>query len=128
MDKNVVYTEKAPNAIGPYSQAIKSNGFLFISGQIAIDPATGKFDPESDIKSQTEQVMNNLKAVLESEGLTFDNVVKTTIYLADMNDFPTVNEIYGSYFSNKDFPSRATVAVALPKNAKVEIEMIAVLK
>lgn len=128
MDKITVFSDKAPKAIGPYSQAVKSNGFLFISGQIAIDPKTNVFDSNLDIKSQTTLTMNNLKAILTSEGLTFDNVVKTTIFLSDMNDFILVNEVYASYFQNEQmFPARATVALALPKNAKVEIEMIATL-
>jgi 2-iminobutanoate/2-iminopropanoate deaminase len=128
MDKKPIFTDKAPKAIGPYSQAVKSNGFLFISGQIAIDPKTNEFDSDLDVKAQTTLTMNNLKAILSSEGLTFDHVIKTTIFLSDMNNFQTVNEVYGSFFKNDQmYPARATVALALPKNAKIEIEMIVTL-
>jgi 2-iminobutanoate/2-iminopropanoate deaminase len=128
MDKKPIFTDKAPKAIGPYSQAVKSNGFLFISGQIAIDPKNNEFDSDLDVKAQTTLTMNNLKAILSSEGLTFDHVIKTTIFLSDMNDFQIVNEVYGSFFKNEQmYPARATVALALPKNAKIEIEMIVTL-
>ncbi len=122
----VVSTEKAPGAIGPYSQAIKSNGLVFCSGQIPIDPATGNFVSE-DIGEQTIQVFKNLTAVLEAAGSGLDRVVKTTVFLADMNDFAAMNEIYAKYFvENK--PARATVQAArLPRDAKVEIECIAVV-
>lgn len=123
--KEIVSTDKAPGAIGPYSQAIKTNGMLFCSGQIPIDPATGEF-VEGGVPEQTEQVFKNLSAVLEAGGMSLDNVVKTTVFLADMGDFAAMNEVYGRYFdSNK--PARATVqAAGLPRNAKVEIECIAV--
>jgi 2-iminobutanoate/2-iminopropanoate deaminase len=126
MMNEVVSTEKAPGAIGPYSQAIKSNGLVFCSGQIPIDPATGNFVSE-DIGEQTIQVFNNLTAVLEAAGSGLDRVVKTTVFLADMNDFAAMNEIYAKYFvENK--PARATVQAArLPRDAKVEIECIAVV-
>ena len=119
-----IYTSKAPEAIGPYSQAIKVGNMIFTSGQIALTPE-GKF-LDTDIKTQTRQVCENLKAVLESAGAKIENVVKTTIFLADINDFNEVNEIYGEYFSHK--PARSTVAVKeLPKGAKVEIECIAII-
>ncbi len=126
MMNEVVSTEKAPGAIGPYSQAIKSNGLVFCSGQIPIDPATGNFVSE-DIGEQTIQVFKNLTAVLEAAGSGLDRVVKTTVFLADMNDFAAMNEIYAKYFvENK--PARATVQAArLPRDAKVEIECIAVV-
>jgi 2-iminobutanoate/2-iminopropanoate deaminase len=124
--KEVVSTEKAPGAIGPYSQAIKAGGMMFCSGQIPIDPATGEF-VEGGVAEQTEQVFKNLIAVLEAGGSGLDGVVKTTVFLADMNDFTAMNEIYARYFdSNK--PARATVQAArLPRDAKVEIECIAVV-
>ena len=119
-----IYTSKAPEAIGPYSQAIKVGNMIFTSGQIALTPE-GKF-LDTDIKTQTRQVCENLKAVLESAGAKIENVVKTTIFLADINDFNDVNEVYGEYFSHK--PARSTVAVKeLPKGAKVEIECIAII-
>ncbi len=123
--KETISTEKAPGAIGPYSQAIKANGMLFCSGQIPIDPATGEFVSQ-EIAAQTDQVFKNLIAVLDAGGMTLENVVKTTVFLADMNDFTAMNEVYGRYFdSNK--PARATVQAArLPRDAKVEIECIAV--
>ena len=123
--KEVISTEKAPGAIGPYSQAIKAGGMLFCSGQIPIDPATGEF-VEGGVAEQTEQVFKNLMAVLEAGGSSLDNVVKTTVFLADMNDFAAMNEIYAKYFdSNK--PARATVQAArLPKDARVEIECVAI--
>ncbi|MHA1989519.1 MAG: Rid family detoxifying hydrolase [Candidatus Hodarchaeales archaeon] len=128
MDKKPIFTDKAPKAIGPYSQGVKSNGFLFISGQIAINPKTNEFDSNLDVKTQTTLTMNNLKEILNSEDLTFDHVIKTTIFLSDMSDFQTVNEVYGSFFKNEQmYPARATVALALPKNAKVKIEMIVTL-
>lgn len=121
----VVSTDKAPGAIGPYSQAIKANGLVFCSGQIPIDPATGSFVSD-DIAEQTVQVFKNLTAVLEASGSGLAKVVKTTVFLADMNDFTAMNEVYAQYFiENK--PARATVQAArLPRDAKVEIECIAV--
>ena len=121
----VVSTDNAPGAIGPYSQAIKANGLVFCSGQIPIDPATGSFVSD-DIAEQTVQVFKNLTAVLEASGSGLAKVVKTTVFLADMNDFTAMNEVYAQYFvENK--PARATVQAArLPRDAKVEIECIAV--
>ena len=120
--KEIVNTSKAPNAIGPYSQAIKINKMVFLSGQI--DPKTQQFI-EGDIETQTRRVLDNLKSVVEASGSSLENVVKTTIYLTDMNDFSKVNEIYATYFSSGK-PARSTVCVAaLPKNAKVEIDAIA---
>ena len=120
----VVSTEAAPGAIGPYSQAIKVNGMVFCSGQIPIDPSTGQFASE-DVTGQTEQVLKNLSAVLEAAGSSLEQVVKTTVFLADMNDFAAMNEVYGKYFSTNK-PARATVQAArLPRDARVEIECIA---
>ena len=121
--KKEVSTSKAPGAIGPYSQAIDTGDFVFLAGQIGIDPEKGEL--VSSIEAQARQVMENIKAVLQEAGLGFGNVVKTTIYLANMEDFGKVNEIYGSYFE-KPYPARSTVAVkSLPKGALVEIEVIA---
>jgi 2-iminobutanoate/2-iminopropanoate deaminase len=124
--KEIVSTNSAPGAIGPYSQAIKANGMVFCSGQIPIDPATGEF--VSDIVSeQTEQVLKNLSEVLKAAGTSLDNVVKTTVFLADMKDFVEMNEVYGRYFTDNK-PARATVqAAGLPRNAKVEIDCIALV-
>jgi len=124
--KVTVTTENAPGAIGPYSQAIKAGGMVFCSGQIPIDPATGEF--VSDVVSeQTEQVLKNLGEVLKAAGTTLDNVVKTTVFLADMNDFVEMNEVYSRYFSENK-PARATVQAArLPRDAKVEIDCIAIV-
>ena len=114
----------APAAIGPYSQAIEVNGFVYASGQLPIDPATGAF-PEGGVQEQTRQSLLNVKAILEEAGLTLANVVKTTVYLADMGDFAAMNEIYSQFFS-QPFPARSAVAVkALPKGALVEVEVIA---
>jgi len=125
MSKKVINTETAPAPIGPYNQSVMTGGFLFISGQIAIDPVTGNM-VSGDIKAETHQCMKNLEAILDEAKLTFEHVVKTTIFIADMNLFAEVNEIYGSYFKG-DFPARETVAVkGLPKGANVEISMIAV--
>jgi 2-iminobutanoate/2-iminopropanoate deaminase len=122
----VVSTENAPGAIGPYSQAIKANGMVFCSGQIPIDPATGNFVSE-DVAEQTVQVFRNLEAVLEAAGSALDKVVKTTVFLSDMNDFAAMNEVYGRYFTDNK-PARATVQAArLPRDAKVEIECIALV-
>ena len=120
-----VSTQKAPGAIGPYSQAIKAGGMVFCSGQIPIDPATGEFVSDS-IAEQTEQVLKNLAEVLAAAGSGLDAVVKTTVFLADMNDFAEMNEVYGRYFSDNK-PARATVQAArLPRDARVEIDCIAV--
>ena len=120
-----IATDKAPAAIGPYSQAVVVNGMLFTSGQIAIDPAVGDIVAK-DVEGQTEQVMQNLKAVLEAAGSSFDKAVKTTCFLANIADFATFNGIYGKYFSSK--PARSCVAVKdLPKGALVEVEVIALV-
>lgn len=126
MNKEIVSTDNAPGAIGPYSQAIKAGGMVFCSGQIPIDPATGDF--VSDVVSeQTEQVLKNLSEVLKAAGTSLDSVVKTTVFLADMNDFAEMNEVYSQFFSDNK-PARATVQAArLPRDAKVEIECIAVV-
>jgi 2-iminobutanoate/2-iminopropanoate deaminase len=126
MNKTVVHTNHAPAAIGPYSQAIKANGMLYLSGQIPLDPKTGNING-SDIGTQTTQVLNNLKAVLQEAGTDMSAVVKTTVYLHDMKDFAAMNAIYGTFFTG-DCPARVAVQVAaLPKNALVEIDAIAVL-
>lgn len=123
--KKVISTSKAPQAVGPYSQAIEANGMVFISGQIALDPASGTI-VEGGIEAQTEQVMNNLKAVLEAAGCTLTDVVKCTCLLSDMDNFKAMNGIYASYFQ-KDPPARAAFAVkTLPLNVLVEIDAIAV--
>lgn len=120
-----VQTDKAPQAIGPYSQAVKANGFVFVSGQIPIDPATGQL-AQGSVADLTKQVMSNLTNILETAGSSLDHVVKTTIYLKDMNDFEAVNTTYAEYFPNHK-PARATVEVArLPKDVKVEIDAVAV--
>lgn len=124
MTKIEVKTNKAPSAIGPYSQAIKMNGLLFVSGQIAINPDSGNLVVDS-IETETRQVLNNLAAILGEAGTSFDKVAKTTIFLKDMNDFKTVNEIYGTFFK-PPYPARATIEVArLPKDVNVEIDCIA---
>lgn len=121
-----ISTTKAPAAIGPYSQAIEANGTLYVSGQIAIVPSDGKLI-EGGIDAQTKQVMTNLGEILKATGYSFNNVVKTTCLLADINDFGVFNEIYGSYFTNGVAPARSTFAVkALPKGALVEVDVIAV--
>lgn len=123
--KSIIYTEKAPAPIGPYSQAVQTGNMLFISGQIPIDPETNQLI-SGGIKDEAEQVMQNLGALLLKAGFSFENVVKTTIFLSDMNHFAEVNEVYGSYFKS-DYPARETVAVlGLPKNVNVEISLIAV--
>ena len=119
-----ISTNKAPGAIGPYSQAIEAGGFVFTSGQIPIDPQTGAF-AEGGIKQQTRQSLNNVKAILEAAGLSMRQVVKTTVFLADMNDFADMNSVYAEFFG-EPFPARSAVAVkTLPKNALVEIEAVA---
>lgn len=123
--KSIIYTEKAPAPIGPYSQAVQTGNMLFISGQIPIDPETNQLI-SGGINDEAEQVMQNLGALLLKAGFSFENVVKTTIFLSDMNHFAEVNEVYGSYFKS-DYPARETVAVlGLPKNVNVEISLIAV--
>ena len=123
--KKIINTNEAPSPIGPYSQAVLAGNILYISGQIALNAESGNMVLDS-IETETQQVMENLKAVLSAAGFGFENIVKTTIFLSDMNFFPVVNEVYGSYFS-ADFPARETVAVkTLPKNVNVEISAIAV--
>ena len=125
MEKTVITTKNAPAPIGPYNQAILIDSTLYISGQVCIDPATGNLK-NKDLQEETHQVMQNLKSILQEAGMSFNNVVKTTIFLTDMNRFGEVNEIYGKYF-HSDFPARETVQVsALPKFVNVEISMIAV--
>lgn len=120
----VVNTNKAPKAIGPYSQAIEANGLIITSGQLPIDPATGEFAP-GGIKEQTRQSLTNAKAILEEAGIELGNVMKTTVFLSDMNDFAAMNEVYAEFFS-EPFPARSAIAVkTLPKNALVEVECIA---
>jgi 2-iminobutanoate/2-iminopropanoate deaminase len=124
MRKEVVYTDKAPKPIGPYSQAVKVGPWLFLSGQIPIDPRSGEV-VDGDIEVQTRRVLENVKAILESVGYTLDDVVKVTVYLADLKDFPRFNNVYSEYFKDKP-PARTTVQVAgLPRNAKIEIDVIA---
>jgi 2-iminobutanoate/2-iminopropanoate deaminase len=128
MPKHVIQTDKAPNPVGPYNQAIVANGMLFASGQISIDPATNQLVHDGDVAAQTERVMQNLQAVLDAGGTSFANVVKTTIFLANMDDFATVNGVYAKYFDEATAPARATVEVArLPKNVLVEIDCIAIV-
>jgi len=125
--KTIIYTEKAPAPIGPYNQAVLSGNTLYTSGQIALNPETMELVTDN-IELETKQVMKNMKAVLEAAGMTFENVVKTTIFIMNMNDFGAINTVYGSYFNEKTAPARETVQVAcLPKNVNVEISMIAVL-
>jgi len=124
--KKIISTTKAPAPIGPYNQAILSENTLYTSGQIAIHPETGSLVLD-DIKTETQQVMQNLKEVLAAADMTFENVIKTTIFIADMNQFTAINEVYGSFFDEKTAPARETVEVAnLPKFVNVEISMIAV--
>ncbi len=126
MSKKIIFTEKAPQPIGPYSQAVQVGSLLFCSGQIALDPKTGQIS-SPDVGGQTLQIMENIQAVLDAAGSDLSSVVKTTIFLKSMNDFPKVNEIYGNYFKS-DPPARSTVEVArLPKDVWVEIEIIASL-
>ena len=124
--KNIVLTDRAPKPIGPYSQAIKANGFVFVSGQIALEPKTGEF-VGTDVRQQTERVLENLKAILEASGAPLNHVVKTTVYLKDMNEFAAMNEVYARYFTAAP-PARSTVqATRLPKDALVEIDVVAAL-
>ena len=122
--KHAVSSPDAPKAIGPYSQAVRAGQLLFVSGQVPLDPATGQI-VDGNIAAQTRRVFDNLDAVLKAGGRSFADVVRTTVFLADMNDFAAVNEVYGTYFS-EPYPARATVQVArLPKDARVEIDLIA---
>jgi 2-iminobutanoate/2-iminopropanoate deaminase len=125
--KTIIFTENAPAPIGPYNQAVLKGNTLYTSGQIAINPKTGEL-VTATIEAETQQVMENMKTVLEAAGMTFENVVKTTIFIMNMNDFAAINTVYGSYFNEKTAPARETVQVAcLPKNLNVEISMIAIL-
>jgi len=127
MSKRIVRTEEAPQAIGPYSQAVVAGGFVYVAGQLALDPGTGQLVP-GDVRIQTKRVMENIKAILGSAGSSLASVVKTTVFLRDLNDFGTMNEIYGSYFQ-EDPPARSTVQVAkLPRDGAVEIEVVALVK
>jgi len=124
--KNVVLTDRGPKPIGPYSQAIKANGFIFVSGQVALDAKTGEM-VGTDVTQQTERVLENLKAIVEASGTQLNHVVKTTVYLKNMDDFAAMNEVYARYFTLSP-PARSTVQAArLPKDALVEIEVIAAL-
>jgi 2-iminobutanoate/2-iminopropanoate deaminase len=124
--KKIIFTDKAPAPIGPYNQAVLSGNTLYTSGQIPIDPATGEVITGT-IEAETEQVMQNLKAVLEAADMTFENVVKTTIFIMNMGDFAKINAIYGKFFKEETAPARETVQVAtLPKNVNIEISMIAI--
>ena len=126
MKHQVIHTDNAPAAIGPYSQAIKAGNLLFVSGQVPFVPATGEI-VEGDVKAQTAQSLKNLQAILKEAGADFSNVVKTTVFIKDMNEFAQINEVYAEYFGENK-PARACVEVArLPKDVKVEIELIAVL-
>ena len=126
MSKEIIQTDQAPAAIGPYSQGIKKNRMVFVSGQIPMDPSTGEI-VAGDIKTQTRQVLNNVQAVLKASGATLGDVVKATVFITSMDDFPKVNEVYAEYFKN-DPPARACVEVSrLPKSVQVEIEAIAIL-
>jgi 2-iminobutanoate/2-iminopropanoate deaminase len=121
--KEIIATERGPKAIGPYSQAIRANGFVFLSGQIPFDPATGQLI-EGDVAAQTTRVLENVKAIAEAAGSSLDKAVKATVFLKDMNDFAAMNEVYGKYFAHNP-PARSTVEVArLPRDARVEIELI----
>jgi 2-iminobutanoate/2-iminopropanoate deaminase len=124
--KKIIFTEKAPAPIGPYNQAVLTGNTLYTSGQIAINPETGELVLDT-IEIETKQVMENLKAVLAAANMTFENVIKSTIFISDMNDFASINAVYGAFFNEKTAPARETVQVAcLPKNVNVEISMIAV--
>ena len=127
MSKEIIQSNKVPAPIGPYSQAVIANGFLFVSGQIAFNPANGEL-VLTDIQSETRQVMENIKAILEEAKLSFAHIVKTTIFLSDMQLFAQVNEVYGSYFASQ-FPARETVAVkTLPRNVNIEVSITAIIE
>lgn len=127
MNKKIIKTENAPAPIGPYNQAVESHGIIYASGQIAIDPQTGEMVGNKDVKAQTKQVMANIKAILNKAGLTFNNVLKSSIFLKDLNDFDSVNEVYGNYFVAETAPARECIEVVrLPKDALVEISIVAV--
>lgn len=123
--KRILSTQNAPQAIGPYSQGVAAGNLLFLSGQIPIDPSKGEITA-TDVEGQTRQVLNNIKAILESDGRTMDQIVKTTVYLKDIGDFVKMNDVYRQFFSEGNYPARSAVQVAaLPKDAMVEIEVIA---
>ena len=125
--KKIIFTENAPAPIGPYNQAVLTGNMLYTSGQIAINPADGTL-VTSSIEAETKQVMENIKAILEAAGMTFEHVIKSTIFIMNMNDFGTINTVYGSYFNEKTAPARETVQVAcLPKNVNIEISVIATI-
>ena len=125
--KKIIFTDKAPAPIGPYSQAVAIGNMLYTSGQIALHPETGEL-VTGDIETETKQVMENMKAVLDAAGTTFENVIKSTIFISNMDDFGKINGVYGAYFNEKTAPARETVQVAkLPKNVNVEISMIVAL-
>jgi 2-iminobutanoate/2-iminopropanoate deaminase len=122
--RDVILTDRGPKPIGPYSQAIRTNGFLYVSGQVALDPKTGEMRG-TDVREQTDRVLENIKGILEAAGSNLHHIVKTTVFLKDMNDFPAMNEVYAKYFTSAP-PARSTVQVSrLPKDALVEIEVIA---
>ena len=126
MTREIIHTDRAPKAIGPYSQAIRTNGFLYVSGQVALDPKTGEMKG-TDVREQTERVFENIKGILEAAGSNLHHVVKTTVFLKDMNDFTAMNEVYAKYFTAAP-PARTTVQVArLPKDALVEMDVVAVI-
>jgi 2-iminobutanoate/2-iminopropanoate deaminase len=128
MQRTKIQTSQAPAAIGPYSQAVRSGQFLYLSGQIPLDPASGELVGE-DVQTQTEQVLRNVQAVLAAANASLAQVVKTTVFLASMDDFKAMNEVYARYFAGMDAPARSTVAVAgLPRQALVEIECVAILE
>lgn len=129
MKRTVIQTDQAPAPVGPYNQAIAASGtMLFVAGQVSLDPNTGAIVGEGDVEAQTQQVMKNLEAILNAAGASFSDVVKTTVFLADMNDFAKVNGIYAQYFDEATAPARACVEVArLPKDVRVEIECIAMM-
>ncbi len=128
MSRKIINTDHAPAPVGPYNQAIAAGQLLFVSGQIALDPATGNIVGQGNVEQQTQQVLANLKAVLAAGGATLNDVVKTTVFLADMNDFAVVNGIYAQHFGDDNAPARACVEVArLPKDVRVEIDCIAVI-
>lgn len=125
MEKEIISSTSAPKAVGPYSQAVKANGFLYISGQLGLDPGTGDF-PSNDVVEQAEQSLRNVKAILAEAGMDFDNVIKATVFLTDISDFAKVNEVYSRYFK-APYPARSAFAItALPKGGLVEIEVVAV--
>ena len=125
--KNVISTEKAPGAIGPYSQAVEIDNLVYTSGQLGIDPATGAFG--EGVQGQTAQALENVKAILETRGLTMDDIIKTTVFIKDMNDFGKINEVYAKYICGDILPARSCVEVArLPKDGLVEVEVIALKK